>query len=140
MSTQGKIRTYSDLIQLSTFHERFAYLALYGKVGHTTFGPERYLNQNFYRSKAWKRVRTEVIARDNGCDLGIAGREIYDKIYVHHMNPLYIEDFEDNYDLLLNPEFLISMSYVTHQAITFGTKNNLLFLPRERTKGDTKLW
>ena len=136
----SRARSYSELIRLSTFHERFEYLALHGKVGHATCGPERYLNQNFYRSREWKRVRTQVIERDGGCDLGIPGMDIYDKIYVHHMNPATIEDFEENYDLLLDPEFLISMSYNTHQAVTFGTKNNLLFLPRERRKGDTKLW
>lgn len=135
-----KIKTYSDLIRMSSFNERFDYLALNGVVGHSTFGADRYLNQNFYRSRDWRRARNEVIIRDNGCDLGIPGREIYDKIYVHHMNPVTIEDIEEYYDWLLDPEFLICTSFNTHQGITFGDKNHLIRLPRERTKGDTKLW
>ena len=134
------IRTYSELITLRTFNERFDYLALSGKVGHSTFGADRYLNQNFYRSREWRRIRNEVIIRDGGCDLGIPGREIYDKIYVHHMNPITVEDIYDDYDLLINPEFLICTSFNTHQAITFGDRNNLIKLPFERRKGDTKLW
>ena len=135
-----KIKTYSDLILLPSFIERFNYLVLNGIVGHSTFGADRYLNQNFYRSRDWRRARNEVIIRDHGCDLGIPGREIYDKIYVHHMNPVTIEDIEEYYDWLLDPEFLICTSFNTHQGITFGDKNHLLSLPRERTKGDTKLW
>ncbi len=135
-----RIKTYSELITFKTFHERFEYLALYGKVGHSTFGADRYLNQNFYRSREWRRVRNEVIIRDGGCDLGIPGLDIYDKIYVHHMNPVTVEDIYDNYELLVNPEFLICTSFNTHQAITFGDKNNIFRLPSERRKGDTKLW
>ena len=135
-----RIKTYSELIRFRTFIERFDYLALCGKVGHSTFGADRYLNQNFYRSKEWRRVRNEVIIRDDGCDLGIPGLEIYDKIYVHHMNPVTVEDIYDNYELLVNPEFLICTSFNTHQAITFGNKDNLFNLPFERRKGDTKLW
>ena len=135
-----KIKTYSQLILLPTFRERFDYLVLGGIVGHQTFGSDRYLNQNFYRSREWRRTRNEVIIRDNGCDLGIYGREIYDAIYVHHMNPVTVEDIEEHYDLLLDPEFLISTSFNTHQGITFGDPKQLLMLPRERTKGDTKLW
>jgi hypothetical protein len=134
------IKTYSELITIPTFHERFEYLVLRGVVGHSTFGSDRYLNQNFYRSKEWRRTRNEVIIRDCGCDLGILGREIHDKIYVHHMNPITVDDIYENYDLLVNPEFLICTSFNTHQAITFGSKNHLLSLPRERQKGDTKLW
>lgn len=134
------IRTYSELIQLSTFEERFKYLALYGKVGQATFGTDRYLNQSFYRSREWRRVRNEVIIRDDGCDLGIYGMDIFDRIYVHHMNPITVDDIDDNYDLLVNPEFLISTSFNTHQAITFGNKNKLINLPFERRKGDTTLW
>lgn len=133
------IRTYSELITLKTFQERFNYLALYGKVGHATFGHDRYLNQNFYRSRDWRRVRNDVIIRDEGCDLGIWGRDIFDRIYVHHMNPITVDDLDD-YEILLNPEFLICTSFNTHQAITFGNKNNLLHLPSERRKGDTTLW
>ena len=135
-----KIRMYSELIQLSTFQERFDYLVIGGVVCNKTFGRDRYLNQNFYRSKEWRRVRNIVIGRDEGRDLGIEGREIYDKIYVHHMNPMTVEDIEENYDLLLDPEFLICTSFNTHQGITFGDPKKLLHLPRERTKGDTTLW
>ena len=87
------IKTYSELITLPTFEERFNYLILGGRVGHQTFGRDRYLNQNFYRSYEWKQVRNQVILRDNGCDLGIPGRDILDRIYVHHMNPITIDDF-----------------------------------------------
>lgn len=135
-----KIRTYSELITISTFQERFDYLALYGKVGHPTFGADRYLNQIFYRSREWRRVRNDVIIRDGGCDLGIIGMDIFDRIYVHHMNPITVDDIENNYDLLVNPEFLICTSFNTHQAISYGNKNNLYRLPIERRKGDTKLW
>ena len=135
-----RIRTYSELITFKTFTERFEYLALLGRVGNSTFGSDRYLNQNFYRSREWRRVRNEVIIRDGGCDLGIPGLDIYDKIYVHHMNPVTVEDIYDNYELLVNPEFLICTSFNTHQAITFGNKDNLFNLPFERRKGDTKLW
>ena len=134
------IKTYSELITIPTFEERFAYLVLGGKVGHQTFGRDRYLNQIFYTSYDWKQARNQVILRDNGCDLGIPGRDILDRIYVHHMNPITIDDFENNYDALLDPEFLISTSFNTHQAITYSNENNLLRLPRERRKGDTLLW
>lgn len=134
------IRTYSELISLPTFYDRFEYLVLNGIVGHSTFGSNRYLSQNFYRSKEWRRIRNGIIIRDCGCDLGIQGREIYDKIYVHHMNPITVDDIYDNYDLLINPEFLICTSFNTHQAITFGDKNQLMRLPKERRKGDTTLW
>ena len=134
------IKTYSELITMSTFEERFSYLILGGRVGHQTFGRDRYLNQNFYTSYDWKQIRNQVILRDNGCDLGILGRDILDRIYVHHMNPITIDDFENNYYSLLDPEFLISTSFNTHQAITFGNDNNLLKLLRERRRGDTLLW
>ena len=134
------IKTYSELITMSTFEERFSYLILGGRVGHQTFGRDRYLNQYFYTSYDWKQIRNQVILRDNGCDLGILGRDILDRIYVHHMNPITIDDFENNYYSLLDPEFLISTSFNTHQAITFGNDNNLLKLLRERRRGDTLLW
>lgn len=134
------IRTYSELRQLLTFEERFEYLVIGGIVGNSTFGLDRYLNQNFYRSRDWKQARDKVIIRDCACDLGITGREIFDRIYVHHMNPITIEDFENNYDTLIDPEFLICTSFNTHQAITFGNSNNLIKLPRERRRGDTLLW
>ncbi len=135
-----RIRTYSELLTLRTFEERFDYLALYGQVGQATFGSNRYLNQNFYRSREWRRIRNQIITRDEACDLGIPGLDIYGSIYVHHMNPITIDDIENNFDLIIDPEFLICTSYNTHQAITFGNKNNLFKLPSERRKGDTKLW
>ena len=135
-----RIRTYSELLTLRTFEERFDYLALYGQVGQTTFGSNRYLNQNFYRSREWRRIRNQIITRDEACDLGIQGLDIYGSIYVHHMNPITIDDIENNFDLIIDPEFLICTSYNTHQAITFGNKNNLFKLPSERRKGDTDLW
>ena len=135
-----RIRTYSELITFKTFQERFEYLALYGTVGHSTFGADRYLNQIFYKSREWRRVRNQVIIRDCGCDLGIYGMDIFDRIYVHHMNPITVDDIDNDYELLVNPEFLICTSFNTHQAITFGNKNNLFNLPFERRKGDTKLW
>ena len=136
-----RIKTYSELLTLSTFEERFDYLVLNGRVGHSTFGHNRYLNQRFYTSREWRKVRNDVIVRDNACDLGIRGRDIFDTIYVHHMNPITVEDFDgDIFDVILNPEFLISTSFNTHQAITFGDPNNLIKLPRERKRGDTTLW
>lgn len=135
-----RIRTYSELRRLRTFEERFDYLVLGGRVGDSTFGFDRYLNQIFYRSGDWQRARNEVIVRDCACDLGIIGRDILDRIYVHHMNPITIEDFENNYHSLIDPELLICTSFNTHQAITFGDPNHLIKLPRERRKGDTRLW
>ena len=134
------IRTYSELITFKTFEERFNYLALYGKVGHSTFGADRYLNQNFYRSREWRQARNIVIIRDGGCDLSMDGYDIYDKIYVHHMNPITMEDLDYNFESLIDPELLICTSFNTHQAISFGNRNNLLFLPKERRRGDTTLW
>lgn len=133
-------KTYSELITLRTFEERFEYLVLNGKVGHRTFGDNRYLNQQFYRSPEWRRVRQEVIIRDNACDLAIPGLDIFDRVYVHHMNPVTIFDLQNNYNLLLDPEYLISTSFNTHQAITFGDPNNLLYLSWARKRGDTTLW
>ena len=125
---------------MNTFEDRFDYLILYGTVGHVTFGADRYLNQRFYNSREWRRVRNQVIIRDGGCDLGVPGFDIFDRIYVHHMNPITVDDIENNYDLLINPEFLICTSFDTHQAITYGNRNNLFRKPLERRRGDTKLW
>lgn len=133
-------KTYSELITLRTFEERFEYLVLNGKVGHRTFGDNRYLNQQFYRSPEWRRARQEVIIRDNACDLAIPGLDIFDRVHVHHMNPVTIFDLKNNYNLLLDPEYLISTSFNTHQAITFGDPSNLLYLSWERKRGDTTLW
>lgn len=133
-------RTYSELSRLQTFDERFNYLQLNGVVGKDTFGFDRYFNQLFYRSKEWKHVRNIVIIRDNGCDLGCEGHDIYDKILIHHMNPISIEDINKSSDILLNPEFLICTSQLTHNAIHYGDKSQLIKEPLIRTPGDTCPW
>lgn len=134
------IRTYSELILLPTFEERFRYLRLDGKVGAETFGFDRYLNQVFYRSQKWKSVRDYVIIRDNGCDLGMEGHEIYGRTLVHHMNPISIDDVLNESDFLLDPEFLISTIHNTHNAIHYGDENLLITAPIERSKNDTCPW
>lgn len=134
------IKTYSELITLPTFEERYRYLRLSGVVGEDTFGFDRYLNQVFYRSARWKRIRDAVIVRDNGCDLGIEDRTIYGKILIHHMNPITIRDIERESDFLLNPEFLICTTLNTHNAIHYGDESLLITAPIERTKYDTCPW
>lgn len=134
------IRTYSDLRRLLTFEERFKYLKLRGRVGEPTFGTERYVNQTFYTSRQWRQVREEVIFRDNGCDMGIDGYDIHSGLYIHHMNPMTVEDIESGNPDILDPEFLITVTHQTHNAIHYGDEN---LLPRpvvERKPGDTKLW
>ena len=135
------IRTYSELIQLSTFEERFNYLKLHGDVGRETFGFDRYLNQRFYKSKEWNQVRDRVIVRDFGCDLACEDIPISGQIIVHHMNPFTVEELERNPSILLDPEFLICVSLDTHNAIHYGDssilKKNVLV---ERKPNDTKLW
>ena len=134
------IRTYSELITLPTFLDRFEYLRLNGKVGEETFGYYRYLNQVFYRSAEWKKIRNLVIVRDNGCDLGLSGYDIHGKVYIHHMNPITVDDIRNRSDFLLNPDYLICVSHMTHEAITYGDKSLLLLEPIERTKNDTCPW
>ena len=134
------IRTYSDLSKLTTFEDRYNYLRLNGFVGQETFGFDRYLNQVFYKSAKWRSVRDFVIVRDNGCDLGIEGREIYGKIIIHHMNPITIQDIEQESDFLLDPEFLISTVHETHNAIHYGDENLLIRVPIERKPNDTCPW
>ena len=134
------IRTYSKLIELPTFEERYRYLRIGGKVGEETFGFERYLNQEFYKSDEWKSVRRQVIIRDNGCDLGMEDREIYGRIIVHHMNPITSDDLIQRSDFLLNPEYLICTIKATHDAIHYGDESLLLKPPVERTKNDTCPW
>ena len=134
------IRTYSQLKQLQTFEERYDYLKLGGIVGEDTFGFDRYLNQNFYRSREWKRVRDEVIMRDNGCDLGVDGHEIRGKILIHHMNPITSEDIHRVSDYLLNPEYLICVTHRTHNAIHYGDESLIVTAPIERTQNDTCPW
>lgn len=134
------IRTYSELITIPTFKERYEYLRLNGKVGEDTFGFDRWLNQTFYKSDAWLKVRDKVIIRDNGCDLGIPGREIYGKILVHHMNPILAKDILDRTDFLLNPDYLICTSKNTHDAIHYSDSSILIVAPIERTLNDTCPW
>ena len=134
------IRTYSELITLPTFEDRYRYLQLNGAVGKDTFGFDRYINQQFYRSKEWQRIRDEVIIRDNACDLGMEGYEIHWRIYVHHMNPIMVRDIQSNSDYLMNPEFLICTTHRTHNAIHYGDENLLARAPIERTKNDTCPW
>lgn len=137
-----KIRTYSELSKLSTFEERFQYLRLDGQVGKDTFGFDRIFNQQFYRSKEWKDIRDFVIIRDNGCDLGIDGREIgtYQRIIIHHMNPISLPDIENHADILLNPDFLITTIHNTHNAIHYGDEDLLIVNPIIRSKNDTCPW
>lgn len=133
-------RTYSELVQHQTLEDRFEYLALRGRVGRETFGFDRHMNQTFYGSVEWRRIRHHVIARDLGCDLGVEGYEIHDRIYIHHMNPMVREDILHGNDDILDPEFLITTTHRTHNAIHYGDKNQL---PREyfdRRPGDTSLW
>lgn len=134
------IKTYSELITLPTFEERFEYLKLDGKVGEDTFGFDRYLNQIFYRSQRWKRIRDLVIIRDNGCDLSMDGYEIQGKILIHHMNPITIRDIEEESDFLLNPKYLICVSHITHNAIHYSNVNLLPTGLVERRPNDTCPW
>jgi len=134
------IRTYSELSRLTTFEERYRYLKLDGKVGEATFGFDRWLNQLFYKDDEWLAVRDYVIVRDNGCDLGIPGREIHSRILVHHMNPITKEDILSRSRFLLDPEYLICTVKSTHDAIHYGDENHLLTGPVERSKNDTCPW
>lgn len=134
------IKCYRELSRLHTFKDRYEYLRLDGRVGSTTFGFDRYLNQVFYRSQRWKSVRDFVILRDNGCDLGIEGHEIHGQIIIHHMNPLTIEDIEQESKYLLDPEFLISTIHNTHNAIHYGDADLLVVEPIVRTRNDTCPW
>ena len=134
------IKTYSELIQYPTFEDRFKYLQLKGRVGEDTFGFDRYINQRFYRSIEWKRIRDQVILRDKGCDLGILGHEIYERVIIHHMNPISAKDISDATDYLLNPEYLICVSHLTHNAIHYGDESILVTTPIERRKNDTCPW
>ena len=140
MIVMRTIRTYSELMRLPTFEERFRYLKLDGLVGKDTFGFDRYLNQEFYRSKEWKEVRDFVIVRDNGCDLGMDGYAIVGRIYIHHMNPITVNDIVHSSDFLLNPDYLICMSHNTHNAVHYGDEDLLVTAPVERRKNDTCPW
>lgn len=136
------IRTYTELSKLATFEERYRYLRLGGRVGEDTFGFDRYLNQDFYASKEWRRSKRDVIARDLGCDLGILDREIPNgvPIIVHHMNPLTVEDILRRSDFLLDPEYLISTIDATHRAIHYSDERLLIRDPVQRFRNDTCPW
>ena len=134
------IKTYSEMAQFTTFKDRFNYLKLDGEVGKDTFGFDRYLNQIFYRSQRWKKVRDSVIIRDNGCDLGVEGYEISGRIIIHHMNPITIEDIQRDSEFLLDPEYLICTIHRTHNAIHYGDSSLLIKAPIERRKNDTCPW
>lgn len=134
------IRTYSELSKLTTFEERYRYLRLGGRIGEETFGFDRWINQMFYKDSEWLKIRDEVIIRDNGCDLGIEGREIYSRIIVHHMNPITKADILDRSEFLLDPEYLICTVKNTHDAIHYGDENLLITLPMERNVNDTCPW
>lgn len=134
------IKTYSELIRFKTLKERYQYLRIGGRVGEETFGFDRWMNQVFYKDPRWRDIRDEVITRDNGCDLGLEGYDIHGKIFVHHMNPVTKDDILHNFDSLLNPEFLISTSKRTHDAIHYGNEDLLPQSPIVRTRNDTCPW
>ena len=133
-------RSYSELKRIETFIERFQYLELRGVLGESTFGFDRWVNQRFYKSQEWKSIRDQVIVRDDGCDLGVPGYEIHSGLLVHHMNPLSLKDLADGEDWILDPEFLITTSLKTHNAIHYGDVSQLPRGPVERKTGDTTLW
>ncbi len=135
-----KIRRYSELITLPTFEERFKYLQLNGSVGTDTFGFDRYLNQIFYKSKEWKKLRDQIIIRDNGCDLAAEGHDIYGRVIIHHLNPISKDDILNRSDILMNPEYLICTTHSTHNAIHYGDEGLLPRAPIERTPNDTCPW
>ena len=134
------IRSHRELTRLKSFEERFEYLKLRGQVGKSTFGYDRYINQAFYRSSEWRRVRNLVIARDEGLDLGVTGYEIFDRPIIHHMNPMGLEDLVSGDDDILNPEYLVCVSHRTHNAIHYGDESLLPKPLVERRPGDTRLW
>lgn len=135
-----RIRTYSELSQIPTFEERYEYLALRGVVGEPTFGYDRWINQAFYRSAEWRHIRNYVIYRDLGCDLGVEGYEIHDKVIIHHMNPMQQADLLHGNDDIVNLEYLISTTHKTHNAIHYGDARLLPKQYTPRRPGDTKLW
>jgi hypothetical protein len=135
-----RTRSYSELRLLASFEERFDYLSLQGEVGRSTFGFDRWLNQRFYRSPEWKHVRNLVIYRDDGCDLGIPGYEIHAQLMIHHMNPVTPEDLQRGEEWVLDPEYLITTTHRTHNAIHYGDQSLIRKAPVERQPGDTRLW
>lgn len=140
LMTTMMIKSYSELNSFSTFEDRFEYLSLLGMVGESTFGFDRYINQKFYTSREWKEVRHHVILRDEGCDLGVYGYEINGGLVIHHINPMSSDDIVHNEEWILNPEYLITTTSETHNAIHYGNKNLIRAKYVERFPGDTKLW
>jgi hypothetical protein len=139
MNTRGS-KTYSEMVKYDSFDERYEYLKLGGTVGYSTFGYDRYMNQMFYTSKQWKDLRQHILLRDNGCDLGAPDHEIRSKPIVHHMNPMTADDIKHGESWILDPEYLITTTHITHLAIHYGDKG---MLPRQfiaRSPGDTRLW
>ena len=134
------IRTYSELLTHDSFEDRFEYLRLHGGVGRSTFGFDRYLNQQFYTSYEWKSLRNHVIVRDQGRDLGVDGYNIHSRILIHHMNPVTPEDILHRELSLLDPEYLITTTHRTHNAIHYGDKSLLSKMPIERSRNDTCPW
>jgi len=140
MTRMNIIRSYSDLIELDTFDERFEYLKLNGSVGFDTFGYDRYMNQALYRSPEWKRLRNDIIIRDGGCDLAIPGFEINSKVLIHHLNPITIDNIKNNDWMVFDPNNLVCVSHETHNAIHYSDENLLFKTPIVRTPNDTCLW
>lgn len=135
-----KIKTYDELITLSTFKERLEYLKEDGQVGFETFGPDRYINQEFYKNPIWLEVRDKVISRDLGCDLGLEGYDIFGTVIVHHMNPIKVDDIVNLTEYAIDPKYLITVSVTTHKVIHYGNTNFLVKDPIIRTKNDTCPW
>lgn len=133
-------KSYKELLRSLTFEERFEYLKMGGRLGESTFGFDRYLNQALYQSPEWRRIRSEVLLRDEGCDLGISDRKIFVRPIVHHINPITIADIENRAECIFDLDNLITTSHDTHNAIHFGDASLLARLPKERKKGDTTLW
>lgn len=134
------VRCYTELKRLKTFKDRYEYLRLGGIVGDSTFGFDRYLNQLLYTSDRWRKLRNEIIIRDNGCDLGVEGYDLKNKIIIHHMNPLTLKDVQEVSDDIFNPEFLVCTSQRTHNAIHYGDESLLPQVPLERRPNDTCPW
>ena len=140
MKMRDGIKSYSELITLPTFEERFEYLRLNGTVGSETFGHDRYLNQILYRSPEWKRFRHKIIIRDNGCDLACEGYEIYEKVLIHHINPITIKDILERNSMVFDPENAVCTVLNTHNAIHFGDESLITKAPIKRSKNDTCPW
>ncbi len=134
------MKTYSELITIPSFRDRYLYLKIGGKIGEDTFGFNRYLNQVFYKSPEWKRFRRDIIVRDFGRDLGIADREIFGQIVVHHINPITLKDIAERSKALLDPENAITISPLTHRAVHYGDESLLLLDLTERKLNDTCPW